>query len=69
LALVALAAISNLAKMAKIKLKINFDKTTTELAIQTTQQNSTGIRSELKGWMSHDALQHVCTGHIMTQHA
>jgi hypothetical protein len=32
------------------------------------QLNSAGINRELKGWLSHDAWQHICTDYNMTYH-
>jgi hypothetical protein len=50
----------------KYKLILHLTQPLQNLPDKEIQLNSTGIRSELKGWMSHDALQHVCTCHNMT---
>jgi hypothetical protein len=58
---VAHAAILNLEK--KEKLVLYLTKPVQNFPYKEIQLNSGGIRCGLKGWMSHDALQHVCKGH------
>jgi hypothetical protein len=52
----------------KEKVILYLTKQLQNLPDKETELNCTGIRYDLKGWMSHDALQHVCTGHNMTHH-
>jgi hypothetical protein len=53
--------------LAKKKINFALDQPLQNFPYKEMQLNSTGIKYELKGWMSNDALQHVCTGHNMTQ--
>jgi hypothetical protein len=55
--------------LARINYSFALDQTTKEHARQEIQLASTGIKNELKGWMTCDAMEHVYRDHSMSGHA